>query len=98
MAKILIIEDEDSIADVIRINLSLPGHDVYRASDGDFALELIEEETFDLALLDLMLGKTSGETVLTRLVEKEIPVIVLSAKSNQPSAFPGLTRRCACPG
>lgn len=82
MADILIVEDEDSIANLIRMALSVSGHNVDRAADGTTALEMVKESHYDLVILDLMLGGMSGEQVLAKLAEMDIPVMVVSAKSN----------------
>lgn len=82
MAQILLVEDENTIARLIQTNMSIPGHEVSRVSDGETALELVQEEHFDLVILDLMLGSMPGEDVLDQLVKWNIPVIVLSAKSS----------------
>lgn len=82
MANILIIEDENAIANLIYTTLSIPGHHVERAANGPIGLEMIEEVHFDLVILDLMLGGVPGEEILVRLVNLNIPVIVVSAKSN----------------
>lgn len=82
MANILIIEDENSIANLICTTLSVPGHHVERAPNGPIGLEMVEETHYDLVILDLMLGEISGEEILVQLVNLNIPVIVVSAKSN----------------
>lgn len=82
MANILIIEDENSIANLICTTLSIPGHHVERAPNGPIGLEMVEETHYDLVVLDLMLGEISGEQILVQLVNLNIPVIVVSAKSN----------------
>lgn len=81
MANILVIEDENPIANLICTTLSIPGHHVERAPNGPIAMEMVEEVHYDLVILDLMLGEVPGEDVLLQLVNLNIPVIVLSAKS-----------------
>lgn len=58
--KILVVDDEKPIADIVKFNLNKEGFDVYCAYDGDEALQLVEEVQPDLILLDIMLP---GETV-----------------------------------
>ena len=59
-AKILIVEDEHAISDLIALNLSLEGFNCSCAYDGKEAADMLEANTFDLALLDIMLPKIDG--------------------------------------
>lgn len=90
MAKILIVEDEKSINDLIKMNLALGGHDCVQVYDGMAAVEAAEaeEKPFDLAILDIMLPKLSGFDVISRI--KNTPVIFLSAKSGLSDRLRGL--------
>lgn len=78
--KILIIEDEQSLARALELKLSHSGFEVRTALDGISGLELLDKETFDLILLDLIMPKMNGYEVLDRLKEKQnkVPVIVLT--------------------
>lgn len=78
MKKILIIEDDISIQNVIKELLENEGYTVSNAYSGTEALLLLEKEKYDLILLDLMLPGISGEELLLKI--KNIPIIVLSAK------------------
>ena len=78
MAKILIIDDDVSIGNMIETALLKAGHEGWRAYSGTEALFLLERERPDLILLDLMLPGLSGEELLPKI--REIPVIVVSAK------------------
>ena len=60
MADILIVEDELSINELIRRNLGLAGHRCTQAFDGEEAIELLGEKTFDLVILDIMLPGADG--------------------------------------
>lgn len=83
--KILIVEDEETLARAIREKLEEYEFDIDIAIDGDEALEKINHDRPNLVLLDLMLPKLSGEKVLEEMNKngliKKIPVIVLTAKS-----------------
>ena len=78
MAKILIIDDDVSIGNMIETALLKAGHEAWRAYSGTEALLLLEKEQPELILLDLMLPGLSGEELLPKI--REIPVIVVSAK------------------
>ena len=64
MIKILIVEDEEPIANLIRMNLVKAGYQCETAFDGEAAADAISERTFDLILLDIMLPKLNGYEVL----------------------------------
>lgn len=78
MKRILIIEDDLSIHNVIEELLNKEGYNTYNAYSGTEALLLLEKENYDLILLDLMLPGMTGEELLAKI--KNIKVIVLSAK------------------
>ncbi len=78
MKKILIVEDDVSIHNVIEELLKKENYTTYNAYSGTEALLLLEKEKYDLILLDLMLPAISGEEIIEKV--KEIPIIVLSAK------------------
>ena len=78
MAKILIIDDDVSIGNMIETALLKAGHEARRAYSGTEALLFLERERPDLILLDLMLPGLSGEKLLPKV--RELPVIVVSAK------------------
>lgn len=78
MAKILIVEDDVSIHNVIEELLKKENYITYNAYSGTEALLLLEKEKYDLILLDLMLPAISGEEIIEKV--KETPIIVLSAK------------------
>ena len=93
MAKIVIVEDEPSLADVYRTRLELLGYVCFVALDGIQAVVLIEKERPGLVLLDLMLPKLAGDQVLElmRKIEwgKDIKVYIIS-NLNESDAPPGL--------
>lgn len=78
MKKILIIEDDESIHNVLEELLKEKGYNTYNAYSGTEALLLLEKEKYDLILLDLMLPGLKGEEIIKKI--NNIPIIVLSAK------------------
>ena len=78
--KILVVDDEKPISDIIKFNLEKEGYEVVVAFDGEEALEKVEGEKPDLIILDLMLPGKSGEEIINELKQiKNVPVIVTSA-------------------
>lgn len=90
MAEILIVEDEFSINELIRRNLTLTGHRCTQAYDGNKAIEILAERTFDLVILDIMLPGADGYQVFDET--DGIPVIFLTAKSELSDKLRGLTK------
>ena len=88
MAEILIVEDELSINELIRRNLSLTGHHCTQAFDGLSAVKLLENRSFDLVVLDIMLPGLDGYQVFERA--SGIPTIFLTAKSELSDKLKGL--------
>ena len=88
MAEILIVEDELSINELIRRNLSLTGHHCTQAFDGLSAVTLLENGKFDLIVLDIMLPGLDGYQVFERTLGT--PVIFLTAKSELTDKLKGL--------
>lgn len=90
--KILVLDDEKEIADVIALYLKNEGYEVRTASTGREALAEIERERPDLALLDIMLPDIDGFRVLGKIREKyKFPVIMLTAKTEYTDKIAGLT-------
>jgi two-component system alkaline phosphatase synthesis response regulator PhoP len=87
MAKILIVEDEKPISELLRRNLTLVGHTCAQGFSGEDALRLAKTEVLDLMLLDLMLPGMSGMEVLRRL---SIPAIILTARGDLSDRVQGL--------
>lgn len=90
MIKILIIEDEKAISDLIKMNLIDEGYDCTCAYDGQEAADIIEQHTFDLILLDIMLPKIDGYELIEYINTYDIPVIFLTAKSSVKDKVKGL--------
>ena len=89
MAEILIVEDDENINLLIKKNLELVGHICSSVFDGESALDKIEEQEFDLIILDVMLPKVDGFQVMQKLT-KDIPVIFLTAKGTVFDRVKGL--------
>jgi two-component system phosphate regulon response regulator PhoB len=93
-ARILIVEDEVSQQAVLAYNLTAAGYDTVQATDGNEALQLIDEQLPDLILLDWMLPGVSGIEICRQLkVRKDtqtIPIIMLSARSEEVDTVRGL--------
>ena len=91
MNRILIIEDENAISDLIKIELETQGYICECAMDGEIAADYIEERNYDLILLDIMLPKIDGYELLEYIKEtKEIPTIFITAKSQTRDKIKGL--------
>lgn len=90
MKRILIVEDEPAISDLIEMNLRLAGYACAQAGDGKLALELLGGERFDLVVLDLMLPELDGYALLPLLQKRRMPVIVVSAKGRLSERVKGL--------
>ncbi|MBR0081880.1 MAG: response regulator transcription factor [Clostridia bacterium] len=90
MIRILIVDDEQPIANLIRMNLSRMGYACTCAYDGQAAADLVERESFDLILLDIMLPKFDGYDLLAFIRPMNIPVIFLTAKSDVNDRVKGL--------
>lgn len=92
MAKICVVEDEDSIAEMVRLNLEMESNEVELVQDGAEALELFKRDfDFDLIILDVMLPNVSGVD-LCRLIRhtSQVPVLFLSAKGTTADRVEGL--------
>ncbi len=89
--KVLLVEDEHSIADSISYNLKQEGFSVTHVDEGPIALELFQEEEFSLIILDLMLPEISGLDIC-RSIRKtsDIPIIMVTAKDSEADRVAGL--------
>lgn len=88
--KILIVEDEASIRDLISINLQLVGYEVCTAEDGIIAQKLLEKQKVDLILLDVMIPKIDGFSLIEKIKKYEIPIIFVTAKESVLDRVKGL--------
>lgn len=88
---ILIVDDEKEICDLIEIYLKNEGYQIYKASNGLEALEILEKVNIHLIILDLMMPKLDGiQTCLKIRDERHMPIIMLSAKSQDMDKILGL--------
>ena len=90
MFRILIAEDEEPIANLIRMNLTKAGYLCTWAPDGKSAADLMEREKFDLALLDIMLPGINGYELMDYAKACELPVIFLTARGSVSDRVNGL--------
>ena len=90
-SKILVVEDDQNLLDVLEYNLKQEGHDVFKAADGVQALEAARSSNPDLIILDVMLPKMSGFEVC-RILRKEttVPILMLTAKTDEVDKIVGL--------
>lgn len=91
---ILLVEDEENFQEALKLNLELEGYEVTLSGDGAQALKQIQQEHFDLIILDVMLPEIDGITVLEtlRLTDTELPVLILSAKNSSADKVLGLKK------
>ena len=91
MAKVLIVEDEKAIVDLIAFNLKREGYEVQEAYDGQQGLEKAQAQDIDLVLLDVMLPYMDGFEVLRRLRQKsDVPVLMVTAREEERDKILGL--------
>lgn len=94
MAKILIAEDDQDIRELITLTLQFSGFEVGSAGDGVQALEMAQQEPFDLILLDVRMPRMTGYEVCRRLRDdaalRDTPVVFLSAKGQEQEIREGL--------
>ncbi|MCI5511846.1 MAG: response regulator transcription factor [Eubacterium sp.] len=90
MIRILIVEDDEAIANLLRMNLMKSGYECEMAEDGEKAADLLEVSSYDLVILDIMLPKMNGYEVLEYAKSLEIPVIFLTAMGETAQRVRGL--------
>lgn len=89
--KILVVDDEKNIGDILKINLEKEGYGVLIAMDGEEGLALALSENPDLVLLDVMLPKMDGFEVCKKIRQKsEVPIVMLTARSEEIDKILGL--------
>lgn len=89
--KILVVDDEKPIADILQFNLKKEGYEVHCAYDGNEALQMVEDIQPDLILLDIMLPQKDGMEVCKEVRKKyEMPIIMLTAKDSEIDKVLGL--------
>jgi len=90
--KILVVDDEKEIADLLEIYLISDGFEVLKAYNGEEGLKILEQEKVDLMLLDVMMPGIDGLEMCRRVREdKNIPIIIVSAKSQELDKILGLS-------
>ncbi|NMM52795.1 response regulator transcription factor [Paenibacillus aquistagni] len=90
---ILIADDEQEIADLIGLHLRKEGYQCLIAADGQEALQIVQQHSIDLAILDIMMPKHDGYEVTQRIREQhQFPIIFLSAKTSDLDKITGLVR------
>ena len=90
MIKILIVDDEKPICDLIDMNLSAAGYSCVAVQDGLSAIDAVENNVFDLVLLDIMLPGADGYDVMEYIRPFKVPVIFISAKHEVKDRVKGL--------
>lgn len=92
MKTVLVVEDDPSISNLLKINLTLAGYTPAIAEEGEAAVRIFSERPADLVLLDLMLPGKDGWQVLEEIRKKKrkVPVIVVSAKTQKSDLTKGL--------
>lgn len=93
MQKILIIEDDRNILDIVAFNLEKEGYQVVTAADGEEGLLTFAADRFDLVLLDIMMPKINGLRVLDAIRARgDVPVLIMSAKTSEDDRLDGFSR------
>ena len=91
MANILVCDDDKEIVDAIEIYLSQDGYQIYKAYDGEQAIEMLKKEDIHLLIMDIMMPKLDGIRATLKIREySSIPIIILSAKSEDTDKILGL--------
>lgn len=90
----MLVEDEENLQEALKLNLELEGYEVTCVNNGAIALKKVEEEYYDLILLDIMLPEVDGFDVCERIRLKNIdtPVLMLSARSGSADRVAGLRK------
>jgi DNA-binding NtrC family response regulator len=78
---VLVVDDEPAIRLLCRVNLELEGYRVLEAQSLDHARRLLDEEQIAAVLLDMRIGNERGETLLTELQDRDVPVIVVTGSA-----------------
>lgn len=93
-ASILVVEDEESLREALKLNLELEGYEVTTADNGPIVLKLVKNEYFDLIILDIMLPDMDGITVCEtiRMQHNDVPILFLSARNSSADKIDGLKK------
>src|ERR1700704_5729816 len=92
--RILLVEDEEHLLEVIKLNLELEGYKVTTSMNGNSAVKIFKQERFNLVVLDVMLPELDGFSVCEaiRLHNSSVPILFLSAKNTYDDKIMGLKR------
>lgn len=92
--RILLVEDEENIRDVVKLNLEMDDYEVVSTGNGREALKYFKEQHFDLVLCDVMLPEVDGFAITEqiRLTNLEIPILLLTAKDTPADKITGLKK------
>src|SRR5688572_30900782 len=91
---ILLVEDEENMHETLKLNLELEGYGVTSAYDGAAAMKAVDNEYFDLIIMDIMLPEIDGINVTQniRLSNNDVPILILSAKNSSADRVLGLKK------
>ncbi|MCE3283523.1 MAG: phosphate regulon transcriptional regulatory protein PhoB [Chitinophagaceae bacterium] len=91
---VLVVEDEENLHETLRLNLEMEGYEVSSAFDGTQALKAVQNEYFDLIIMDIMLPEIDGISVTEsiRIKNIDVPILMLSAKSSSADKVMGLRK------
>jgi two-component system, OmpR family, alkaline phosphatase synthesis response regulator PhoP len=91
---ILLVEDEENLHEALKLNLELEGYQVTSAYDGINAMKAVQNEYFDLIIMDVMIPEIDGFSVTQniRLTNTEVPILILSAKGSSEDRVTGLKK------
>jgi two-component system alkaline phosphatase synthesis response regulator PhoP len=93
-ASLLLVEDEESLRETIKLNLELEGYEVKALDNGVSVLKAVKDEYFDLIILDIMLPEMDGITVCEniRMQNNQVPILFLSARNSSMDRIEGLKK------
>jgi len=93
-ASILVVDDEENLHEALRLNLEMEGYEVTSAYDGNEALQKINNEYFDLIIMDIMMPEVDGISVTEsiRVNNNDVPILMLSARSSSADRVLGLKK------
>lgn len=91
---ILLVEDEENLHESLKLNLELEGYEVTSAFDGMAAIKAVQQEYFDLIVLDIMLPEMDGLAVMEtiRIQNNQVPILILSARNSSADRVLGLKK------
>ena len=93
-ASLLVVEDEETLREALKLNLELEGYEVTTTDNGPAVLKLVKSEYFDLIILDIMLPDMDGLTVCEtiRMQHNDVPILFLSARNSSADRVEGLKK------